>query len=87
MAAKLAILTFTQLFPMTNSIHIQMDNIMALTYLVKMGGTKNKDMSVLSKEIWDYLLEKGITITAEYLPGKLNVLADQESRSVRDSSA
>ena len=52
----------------------------------KNGDTKNRDISVLSKEIWDYLLEKKITITAENLPGKLNIQADQESQSVRDSS-
>ena len=52
----------------------------------KNGDTKNRDISVLSKEIWDYLLEKKITITAEYLPGKLNIQADQESQLVRDSS-
>ena len=68
-----------------NAIHIQMDNIVALRYLVKMGGTKNETMNIIAKEIWEYLLSKGITITAEYLPGKLNMLADKESRNVQDS--
>ena len=40
----------------------------------------------MSKEIWDYLLSKEITITAEYLPGLLNVEADTQSRTVRDVS-
>ena len=38
------------------------------------------------KKIWDHLLQCGITLTAEYLPTKLNVTADWESRNNSDSS-
>lgn len=37
-AAKLAILTFTKLFPKVKAIHLQMDNMAALSYIAKMGG-------------------------------------------------
>ena len=50
------------------------------------GGTRSKALSLISKQIWDYLIDNGIMITAEYLPGKLNIEADRESRSVTDSS-
>jgi len=63
-----------------------MDNTVALSYIVKMGGTQNKDMIKLSKEIWDYLISQGITITLEYLPSHLNIEADWESRNCQDSS-
>ena len=63
-----------------------MDNIVALSYVVKMGGTRNQLLVQISKEIWEYLLEKGIAITAEYLPGALNREADMQSRTVKDSS-
>ena len=43
-------------------------------------------MVKLSWEIWDYLLSRGITITTEYLPSKLNITADRESREKVDSS-
>jgi len=43
-------------------------------------------MSQLSKEIWQYLIQNQITITAEYLTGSLNTIADWESMSTRDSS-
>ena len=46
-----------------------MDKIVALSYLVKMGGTQNQLLVQISKEIWEYLMDKGITITTEYLPG------------------
>ena len=68
------------------SIHIQMENTSALSYLVKMGGTQNQVMLDLSKEIWAYLIKHKITITVEYLPSKLNFIADWESRNVRDQS-
>ena len=60
-AAHLAILTFTK-FQIVQRIHVQMDNKIALSYLVKMGGTHNKDTLGLSKQIWYYLQSKKITI-------------------------
>lgn len=50
------------------------------------GGVKNTQMIKLSKEIWNYLLSRGITVTTEYLPSKMNVIADRESRERADSS-
>ena len=76
---------FSRLHPKVQSIHIQMDSIVAKS-LVKMGNTRNKSLTVLSKEIWDYLLSKEITVSAKYLPGLLNVKADTQSRTVRDAS-
>ena len=42
-------------------------------------------LSDVSKEIWNYLLVKGITITTEYLPVNLNKETDFQSQVVRDS--
>ena len=61
-----------------------MDNKVALSYLVKMEDTHNKDLFGLSKQIWNYLQPKKITITTGYLPGHLNVTADWESRNFQD---
>ena len=71
-------------FPEVKVIHNQTDNIVALTYLIKMGETKSNSLSILSKEIWEYLIKHGITITAEHLPGKQNL--ETNSQSVHDSS-
>ena len=51
-----------------------------------MGGTRNLDLINLSQEIWNYLLNRQITITFEYLPGIQNVIADKESRVMKDFS-
>ena len=56
----------------STSIHIQMDNKVALTYLKKMEETKNQKMAILTvKEIWDILISEQIMITVEYLPSSL----------------
>ena len=43
-----------------------------------MGGTRSPQLLKMSKAIWNYLLSHQITITAEYLPNRLNVRADWE---------
>ena len=51
-----------------------------------MGGTKDIKLVEITKDIWDYLITKGIMITAEYLPSAMNIIADKESRQIIDSS-
>ena len=68
------------------TIHVQVDNKVALAYLLKMGGTRSPQLLKISKSIWNYLLSHQITITAEYLPNRLNVRADWKSRNATDSS-
>ena len=58
----------------------------SLSYLLKMGGTRKGHMIKLSKGIWHYFLNHNISITVEYLPSILNVVADRESRKKPDSS-
>ena len=69
-----------------SAIHIQVDNMTTLTYLLKMGGTKNPELMQTSKEIFGFLLGQGITFAAERLPGNLNCQVGWESRYQKDSS-
>ena len=80
LAAQRAILTFLRIHN-PSSIHMQVDNQVALSYLLKMGGKTNQFMNSITKEIWDYLLKNKITMTGEWIPSELNTEADQESRS------
>ena len=82
---KLAILTFTKGKSVT-AIHLQIDNMTALSYLVKMGGTRSPELLQVAKEIWDYLLANGMAVTAEYVPSSLNIQANWQSRYHRDLS-
>ena len=45
----------------------------------------NQIINQVSKELWKLLIRNGITITVEYLPGKLKILADKECQR-KDSS-
>ncbi|XP_070554658.1 uncharacterized protein [Ptychodera flava] len=84
-AAFLAIKTFTK--GKTNiHVHLKMDNRAAVAHVIRMGGTKSPTLVNLSKEMWQYSLAHKIYLTAEYLPGVNNVIADWESRHVTDSS-
>ena len=76
--AKFDIMTFTKMFPTAKVVYLQIDNIVAHSYLKKMGGSHNKILSNLAKETF--------TITAEYLPRFASQEADFRSRSVLDSS-
>ena len=70
------------------NIHIQllMDNVTALTFINKMGGTKSRVLASLSRDLWQWCLQRQITVSATHIPGILNVNADRESRSHLDSS-
>ena len=84
-AAKNGLMTFTK-FTKVSRVHLPVDNVAAISYIEKMGGTKNPRMLKLAKEIWQYLMSKKITLTVEYIPSELNVVADWESRNWKDSS-
>ena len=82
---KLVILTFTKEKSVT-AIHLQIENMTALSYLVKMARTRSPELLQVAKEIWDYLLANRIAVTAEHLPSSLNIQADWQSINQRDSS-
>lgn len=47
-----------------------------------LGGTVSPQASLLVKEMWMWCLERNITLRAQHLPGKENVVANQESRTI-----
>jgi len=53
----------------------------------KMGGPRSERLLRITKDLWNYCLSKKITLTAEYLPGVLNTIADRESRVFVDKSS
>ena len=42
---------------------------------MKMGGTQNIAMIAISKDFMEFAMSKKIKLTAEFLPGRLNVRA------------
>ena len=72
---------------MTNiHIHLKMDNIVALTYINKLGGTRSDQMVEATRSLWQHCLQHRIHVTAEYLPGVQNQIADKLSRQYDDWS-
>ena len=73
-------------FKKLNSIHLRIDNMTALSYLLNTGGTLKKHLIEFSKKIWRYFTEKKVHLTAEYIPNLNNQIADWASRNFQDSS-
>ena len=61
-------------------IHIFIDNMVALRYLLKMGGRK-PDLNKLAREIWTWCEERGLWLSAFFIPGIDNLRADSLSRA------
>ena len=54
-------------------IRLKMDNKSAVAYVNKLGGTRSLPLNSLALEMWDWCLQRGIWISAEYLPGQENL--------------
>ena len=66
---------------------IQQDNITALRFLSKYGGTHSLTLCNFAIEILTYIMQRQILVTAEYFPRKENITADTISRLMdRDES-
>ena len=85
LAGSLAIMSFAK-NKAKAQVLLLMDNISAVTYINKMGGTHSPMLSYLAKNLWDWCLTHNISVTARYIPGIRNVEADRESRVFLDSS-
>ena len=79
-------------------VKLLMDNVSAVTYINKMGGTHSQTLANLAIDLWNWCLDRKIDVSAEHLPGVLNLRAaehlpgvlnlraDRESRVITDSS-
>ena len=63
------------------SVKLQLDNQTAVAYINNMGGTVSPQLTNLSKA---RALSKDIVLTAKYIPGSTNCVADAESRTLKD---
>ena len=85
MAGALAVRTFAK---HKRNIHVglRMDNKTAIFYINRMGGTRSQSMVQPACQLWQWCLQRGITLSAEYLPGAKNEIADKESRTMQSSA-
>jgi len=68
------------------SVLLRLDNITAIAFINRMGGSHSYLLSDLTAQIWNWCISREITIHAEHLPGVENIQADWESRHQMDSS-
>ena len=61
-------------------VRVLCDNTTAVQTINKMGTTKSKACNDMVKGIWEFCIKHNIFITCTHIPGKENIIADQESR-------
>lgn len=78
LAAFLALKCFAK--DLTSSqILLRVDNLTALAYINKMGGTRHQNLHNIAKALWSWCMERDIWVFAEYVASKENP-ADEGSR-------
>ena len=51
-----------------------------------MGEMVSAQATLLVRDLWMWCLNRNIRLSVQYLPGKENTIADEESRVMKDSS-
>ena len=70
----------------TSVSEFRIDNVTAVTYINNMGGTKSRICNLIANEIWTWSIDRSIWLSAEHLPGSRNVLADEQSCVLDDTT-
>ena len=65
---------------------LRMDNTTAVAHVNNKGGTHSPCLFALTLELCQWCLERNIMISAQHVPGKLNTIADSESRVFNDKA-
>lgn len=71
-----------------NNMHVQImcDNTTAISYINKMGGIQSVDCDELSRSIWLWCKSRNILVSAAFIPGRDNKVADEKSRKFSDNT-
>ena len=85
LAATLAVKTFLK-DQENKRVLLLLDNMTAVAYVNNLGGTVSAHATKFARELWMWCLQRDILLTAQHLPGKENVIADRESRVMKDRS-
>ena len=85
LAASFAVKAFTAKLQNVH-IMIQIDNTTTIAYINKIGSVKRCLLDHYARHLWGWCLQRRITLWAEHIPGRLNTIADRESRAKTDSS-
>ncbi|MBV2113362.1 MAG: hypothetical protein KUF82_20615 [Candidatus Thiodiazotropha sp. (ex Ctena orbiculata)] len=78
-AVWLALKSFCQVVS-GNHILLSTDNTTVAAYLNKEGGARSRTLSFMATKLLAWCAKRQVSLTARFVPGKLNVLADSLSR-------
>ena len=67
-------------------MQLKVDNITAVAYINKMGGTHSIECNEMAKQIWHWAIKRNIWLSAAYIPGENNVVADFHSRCFKENT-
>ncbi len=67
-------------------INLILDNSTAVSYINKRGGTRSRALCDISSSIVNWCESHNLSLTAKHLPGILNSVADEQSRTSLDAS-
>ncbi len=79
LAIKYGIMSFRDQLA-NKHILVQSDNMTAVSYVRKMGGTKHGLRNRIAQDLWDFCIRSNIWITITHIPGVQNLEADRASR-------
>ena len=63
-----------------------MDNSTAVVYVNKMGGTHSPSNNEIARQIWLWAMARHNWLSATYIPGTQNVVADYHSRCFQENT-
>ena len=61
-------------------LKFELDNTTAVAYINSMGGSKSRLCDAVARKIWAWCIPRDIWVSAIYIPGRTNVVADRLSR-------
>ena len=75
---KAAFLALKFLIPNRTNVHVQIciDNRTAVAYVNHLGATRPPELNSITVKMWAWCLEKNMFLSALYLPGIMNKIAD-----------
>ena len=71
-----------------SNIHVRLrtDNTTVIAYINHLGGRRSQALAHSACQLWQWCLHRGITLSAEHLPGTSNCTADRESHTYHSSA-
>ena len=85
LAAKFVLQSFTQALSDCH-IKLMLDNMTAVCYVNKMGGTHSLPCNIVVREIWLWAKERNFWLSANHIAGSANFVADSKSRIFKDNT-